>query len=337
MDKTCVYKFTDSERDRLAAGVSRIAYDPQGGQNYINDLRMAAALHLPRRVIEALFGQRASLHPKPYLVFENLPVDEQIFTTPDPQVFTPACKSGTISENLIMLFAVMIGEPYSIQFEGAHIVNNLIPGIETKREYTGLGSEVELDFHVENAALKFMDGLDFSPLGLLLTGVRHDSNGPLTRIADARAALKLLTAQDIANLRQPLYRIKVPYRWRRAGTYATEPVAMVCGSARLPEINAVFYPDMIEALSQPAMQAMDNFHAAIKQTSIGFDVRPGTLAYIDNRLSLHSRDCFDASLDASNNPMRWVQRVFVASNLWSHRQLTGVQPRVFLPKDISTC
>jgi hypothetical protein len=45
-----------------------------------------------------------------------------------------------------MAFASLIGEPYSILFEGGDIVNNLIPTKRAKREYTGLGSEVELDF-----------------------------------------------------------------------------------------------------------------------------------------------------------------------------------------------
>ncbi|PRN03794.1 taurine catabolism dioxygenase TauD [Pseudomonas sp. LLC-1] len=337
MDNTCMYKFTDSERDQLARVLATINYDTQGDQVYITDLRMAAASTLPRRVIDILSEQRASLHPKPYLVFENLPVDEQVFTTPDPQRFLPACKSGTISENLIMMFAALIGEPYSVQFEGANIVNNLIPGTQTKGEYTGLGSDVELDFHIENAALKFMDGLNAYPLGLLLTGVRHDRNGPMTRLADARNALDLLDASDVSWLRQPLYQIKVPYRWRKEGTYVTPAVPMVCGSNSFPEINAVFYPDMVEALNARAAQAMEKFHDAIKTVSIGVDIKPGMLAYIDNRFTLHSRDRFSASLDDLNNPMRWVQRVFVANNLWGHRQLQRVKSRIFLPQEASAC
>jgi len=337
MNKSCIFQLTDSERDRLGNALAGIAYDPHGGMGYITDLRMIALTVLPRRIVDALSEQRASLNPRSYLIFENLPTDEQIFTTPDPDVFTPAAKSGHISENLIMAFASLVGEPYSILFEGADIVNNLIPTRKSKAEYTGLGSEVELDFHIENAALKFMDDYNFSPLGLLLAGVRRDPQGPLTRLADARAALERLAARDVECLRMPLYRIKVPYRWRRGSAQQTEPVALVRGSPDLPEISAVFYPDMVEPTTSAAAFAMENFYAAIRKISVEIDVTPGRLVYIDNRFTLHSRDKFNGTHDEAGNPMRWVQRVFVASNLWNHRNLTTVKSRVFQPKEAAVC
>lgn len=328
---------TDSERDRLGKALIEVAYDPHGSMGYITDLRMMVLSILPRRIIDALSEQRASINPRSHLIFENLPTDEQVFTTPDPDVYTPAAKSGPISENLVMAFASLIGEPYSIFFEGADIVNNLIPTRKAKREYTGLGSEVELDFHIENAALKFMDDYNFSPLGLLLTGVRHDPQGPLTRLADARTALARLAPEDIECLRMPLYRVKVPYRWRRGSAQQTEPVPLVRGSLDLPEISAVFYPDMVEPMTSAAAIVMEKFYAAIRKVSFGIDITPGRLVYIDNRFTLHSRDKFNGTNDEAGNPMRWVQRVFIASNLWNHRNLNPVKSRVFEPKEAAVC
>lgn len=109
-----------------------------------------------------------------------------------------------------MAVGALVGEPYSMLHEGHNIVNNLIPSIKEKKEYTGLGSEVELDFHIENAALKFMGNMNFSPCGLILMGVRHDPKRPLTRVSDAREALALLSQNDIDQLSLPLYHIKVP-------------------------------------------------------------------------------------------------------------------------------
>ncbi|WP_244596009.1 hypothetical protein [Bartonella doshiae] len=126
-----------------------------------------------------------SITPRPFLIFENLPIDRQINTSPNHYNLDASCKSGHISENLIMMFSLLIGEPYSIKFEGEHIVNNLVPLEDNKKDYTGLGSEVELDFHIENAALKFITGLNLSPKGILLSGVCNDVDGPLMRISDA--------------------------------------------------------------------------------------------------------------------------------------------------------
>lgn len=289
---------------------------------------------MPRRIIECLNEQKASLNPRPYIVLENLPVDDNVFTTPDPQTFTPSAKSGFISENLAIAVASLIGEPYSMFHEGHDIVNNLIPSIEAKREYTGLGSEVELDFHIENAALKFMGDRNFSPCGLLLTGVRHDPEQPLTRIADAREALRLLAQSDIDQLSQPLYRIKVPYRWRSSipgEMQKTDLVPIIQGDINRPEVAVAFYPDMVIPVNDLAAIALRNFHEAIREVSFGIDVAPGRLIYIDNRFTLHSRDSFNPSFDEAGRPLRWVQRVIVAPDLWNHRNLNQVKDRVFKP------
>ncbi len=111
-------------------------------------------------------NQKMSITPRAYLSFENLPIDRQINTSPNPYNLDASCKSGYISENLIMMFSLLIGEPYSIKFEGEHIVNNLVPLEDNKKDYTGLGSEVELNFHIENTALKFITSLNLSPKGI---------------------------------------------------------------------------------------------------------------------------------------------------------------------------
>jgi len=337
VDRQYIFNFTDTEKEHLEKALSEISYDPHGSQRYITDLRIMALSVMPRRIIDVLAEQRASIQPHPYLIFKNLPTDEQVFTTPDPKVFSPNAKSHCISENLIMAFASLIGEPYSMHFEGSDIVNNLIPTKENKHEYTGLGSEVELDFHIENAALKFMEDFNFSPLGLLLAGVRHDPQGPLTRLVDARAALNLLDNETIQCLRKPEFCIKLPYRWRNNNTVQTDPVALLRGHPNLPEISAVFYPDMVEPQTISAANAMASFYKAVRKTAFALDIKPGTLIYIDNRLTLHSRDKFDSSFDDLGNPMRWVQRVFVSPNLWNHRNLTQVKSRVFQKSDSVIC
>lgn len=330
------FLLTDFERDRLAAVLDEIPYDPHGGTSYLVSIRIAAATAMPRRIVDALNEQRASLHPRPYLVFDNLPTDDQVFTVPVGDTFDPSVKTGVRSENLAIAFASLIGEPYSISFEGGTIVNNLIPF--SKGDYTGLGSDVELGFHIENAALRFIGDDDLCPLGVLLTGVRRDPSGPLTRVSDAREALRALPPSDIECLRQPLYRIRVPYRWRGAPAACdfqqTRWVPLVSGNVDLPEVSAVFYPDMVEAQSDRAALALDGFHKAIRDVSVGVDVVPGRVVYVDNRFALHSRDSFAATLGDDGLPLRWIQRVFVAPNLWGYRRFRQVKTRVFQPAEM---
>lgn len=329
-----IFKLTDEEREVLRQELDQIKYDPTGSNEYINEVRMAALHAMPIRIINVLNKQKTSLDLYPYLIFENLPTDQNVKFTPKPQDFTPTAKSGFISENLVIAIGSLVGEPYSIFHEGHNIVNNLIPSKEAKKEYTGLGSEVELDFHIENAALKFMGDKNFSPSGLILTGVRHDPNGPLTRVSDAREALKLLTDEDIELLRSPLYRIKVPYRWRSAmpgNSQETELVSLIQGENKHPEIAVAFYPDMVIAETENAFNALNNFHKVIDKVSFGVDITPGKLIFIDNHFTLHSRDSFEPTFDNQGDPLRWVQRVIIAPSLWNHRNLKQEKERVFKP------
>lgn len=133
-------------------------------------------------------------------------------------------------------------------FEGKELVNNLIPSQESRKEYSGLGFDVELDFHVENAALKHRGQFDVSPTGIMLTGIRLDPQGPITHISDSRLALAQLDNEDIKILSSPLFYIKLPYRWRQSTQVSyeeTDRVPLISHNHLFPDISAVFYPGMV--------------------------------------------------------------------------------------------
>lgn len=322
---------TDEQRERLSSSLACIDYDPMGGGAYISGLRSALYASLPPQLLMLLEAQRASLSPEPYLIVDNIPCDVSVYTTPDPDKYVCGAKSGYLSENVLAAFAAIIGEPYSMFFEGCNLVNNLVPTPATKNDYSGLGSEVELDFHIENSALQWFED-DLSPMGLLFTGVRHDPKGPQTWVADARAAIARLPESVHADLRRVAYRIRLPYRWRTTNEFETDAVPLVRGDPACPRVSAVFYPGMMRPLDAAAESAAQALYAAIREVAVPIEIVPGRLLYIDNRFALHSRDRFVASLDDSGRPLRWIQRVFVAPSLWPHRSLEKVASRVFRPR-----
>lgn len=216
IDRNNCFRLTDREREILKRALDSVPYDDAGRCEYIRAMRAAAVQAIPRRITSVLESQRTSLNPRPYIILDNLPTDDEVFGSPQAHEQGSAYKSANISENLAISVASLIGEPYSVNFEGSDIVNNLTPERGKEKEYTGLGSGVELDFHIENAALKFHSHFNMTPTGLLLTGVREDPRMPKTRFADARLAVDLLTPADLEILRGNNFRIRVPYRWREA-------------------------------------------------------------------------------------------------------------------------
>lgn len=155
-------------------------------------------------------------------------------------------------------------------------------------------------------------------------------------MADSRKALKLLDSEDIETLCDKNYIIRLPYRWRGAfagGRENTELSPVISGSLDLPRLTVAFYPDMVLPVNDRAKKAFNRLYQALKSISIGIDITPGKLVYIDNRFALHAREKFSPTYDQNERPYRWVQRLFITSTLWNFRAFscTHAGGRVFNP------
>ncbi len=222
---------------------------------------------------------------------------------------------------------------YSIYFEGRELVNNLTPHAKNRWDYTGLGSEVELDFHIENAALQYISEDDYSPSSIFFLGIRVDEevDPAKTFIADTRKALKLLSANDLMILfgEKLLFKCSLPM----AGNFSSKSAMVKCpivkGTLNKPRISVAFYPDMIMPINHAAQIALTHFHQAVKEISETVLITPGKLVYVDNRFTLHSRERFTPTYDNQGCPYRWIQRVFVNHSLWAFRNFKTVGERVF--------
>ncbi|WP_320534761.1 TauD/TfdA family dioxygenase [Robbsia andropogonis] len=328
---------TESESSEIRRAFSMLDYDPTGSPAYLSAVRKCAYMNFPDRVLSAIEEiQRPTAEALGSLQIDNLPIDYGVHGSPRFTETGHLFKDGVLSENVLVGFGSVLGEPYSIAHEGRELVNNLTPHKETAKEFTGLGSEVELDFHIENAAQAHMPEGDISPFALLLLGVRDEvGGGPYTRVADCRRALAMLSDEDIDYLYGKHYIIRVPYRWRGATETQrdnTDLSPILSGPHSAPRVTVAFYPDMVLPANARAKAALDNLYKAIREVSFGARVSPGRLLAINNHFALHSRDRFEAQFDENGRAQRWVQRVFVARNLWNFRAFTAIQARVFDPK-----
>ena len=335
IDQKNIITLMDSEKVQLQKTFSQIQYDPSGSDGYILMLRKEAYNNFPHRLLKLLESQRVALDIKSYIIVNNLPFDK---ATGSPRINESSLnfKPTHLSENLIVAFCAVLGEPYSILFEGGEIVNNLIPHKEHEKEYTGLGSAVELDFHIENAALKYHKDGNMSPTGLALNGVKYDEFAnptPKTRICDSRLALDGLKDYEKEILKGNNYKIKVPMRWRTSTNQITDPSPIITGCLKQPEVAVAFYPDIVKPISKEASDVLDKFYHNIKEKSEWVDIKPGTMVYADNRFTMHSRDKFTASYDENGRGNRWVQRVFVKDSLWSYRNTKQEKDRVLNPTE----
>ncbi|MCS4249424.1 TauD/TfdA family dioxygenase [Pseudomonas sp. BIGb0164] len=325
------FRLTTREKELLKKALSDIPYTPEHSEHQIEKLRRTAHTLFPDRLITKL--ESLKRNNTSYCIFENLPIDD-VMGSPTDTTQEYKIKSGNLTENILLAFGSFIAEPYSTSFEGTKIVNDLTPRCTSAMDYTGLGSEVELDFHIENAAQIYDVRGDTSPLALLLLGVRKDPKkaGPKTLISDARDALEKMSPEEINVLYSNSFAIKKPFRWRdKSKPDQTPPSAILSGPINLPRVAVAFYADMVSPLNKSAELAYNAFQKQIKLAAKSVDITPGCLVFINNRFTLHAREKFKATYDKNGMPYRWIQRVFITNNLWAFRHLKEHKNRIFDP------
>jgi L-asparagine oxygenase len=331
------FDLTEKEKKYLEEIFSPISYDPTGSEAYITDLFKKIYNTFPDRILFFIEENKLKKNQTPCIYVKNLPIDKNICGSPKFHETGALHKDGTLSENIIVAFSLLIGEPYTIKFEGTELVNNIVPHQSHHYKYTGLGSNVELDLHIENAALNFLFENDCSPSGVILLGLRKDPNEKVfTYSSDIFSALSVLDKKTINILREPQFNLKLPYRWRKVmNTNMTKKVPLITGYDDSPRVHAIFYPDMIYIENQDAKKAFQKLYHALQNTKIGLDIGPGELLYINNRISLHSRSAFNPTYQKDGIGYRWLQRTFITQDIWGMRHFK-LKGRVYDPSLIFT-
>ncbi|MCK5293070.1 MAG: TauD/TfdA family dioxygenase [Arcobacteraceae bacterium] len=337
--KVLEIELTDKEKNSLYNDLSKIIYPKDDYHSYIDKLRKV--LNRYQFVFkEAILNSDLS-YTAPHFYggvkFKNLPIDCDIIMPPkDSRNYARIEKDTYISENVLVLIGLIFGEPYSMYLEGKGLVNNLIPDKNSQNDFTGLGSTVELGFHIENSALRFINKNNCTPKALLLGGVRQQEQPPFTPVSDVREALRLLSNQDIELLSKSNYKVKLPYRWRlnkEYSDYSTEYIPIINWEDNCLYSNGAFYGDMVvDVKNKAAKIALDNFIKALHQTMIKEVITPGEVICIDNRVVFHSRLAFDAKFDKNDKAFRWIQRIFITEDLSNFSDYKEYNNRVFALK-----
>jgi L-asparagine oxygenase len=248
-------------------------------------------------------------HPG-YLVVKNLPVDDCLPDTP-AHGGRAEHKKSFFSEGCLLALARLLGEPFAYRSEKAgEVIHTVAPvkGSETKA--SNEGSEVDFQPHVELAYFPFR------PDHLVLFCLRSDANGEGgTIVADVRRACRLLSDDDLARLREPVYRIRAPQSFQQTHAEAwSRPMAILSGPTDFPAVVVNF--NATEAETAAATSALQAFGRAVHKVADCICLKPGECLLVDNRKALHGRTKFAPRYDGKD---RWLQRVYTRTELWSGR------------------
>lgn len=252
---------------------------------------------LPERLRDALRSYRRGSGCSGVLVIGGLPVNEHALpeTPAEPDSVE---RRATVPASILASVGLLLGEPVAYRDEkhGAFIQNVVpVPGREETQSNAG---SVPLQLHVENA---------FHPrrpdhVGLLC--LREHTGGRVgTVAASIRRALPRLLPDDVRVLSADRFATSPPPSFR-VGTPLRHPV--LSGAGHDVQVIADF--NATRALDPEAADALQRLHRVARDVALTLTLRPGELAWIDNRVVLHGRTGFRPAFDRRD---RWLHRLYL--------------------------
>ncbi|ARF54337.1 TauD/TfdA family dioxygenase [Streptomyces gilvosporeus] len=296
--------------DTVAGLAERLVRHPAGA---VDDPAWAAATReachaLPEELRAALARFRRHSGPQGALLLRGLPVGDEAALPPTPTVPDSVQRDPSVSAAVLLMIACALGDPAAFRAEklGA-LVQNVVP-VKGSEEVQGNTGSVLLTFHNENAFHRHRP--DF----VMLLCLRTDHEGVAgLRTACIRQALGLLDPSVRERLASPEFVTNPPPSFGPQQESVVHPV--LSGDPADPDVRVDFAATT--ATTPRAAQAMDALQEAFEAVQQTVRLRPGELAIVDNRVTVHGRTSFRPRYDGSD---RWLQRTFVLCDLRRSRE-----------------
>ncbi|WP_105969130.1 TauD/TfdA family dioxygenase [Streptomyces geranii] len=240
--------------------------------------------------------------PDGSLVLGRLPINARALP-PTPMVKGSVQHTPSLPAAMLLLFAAGLGDPaaFAAEKSGA-LVQDVVP-VPGQEEVQGNVGSVELTFHTENAFHPHR------PDYVMLMCLRPDHEGVAElRTSCVRRVLPLLKPGTREALGRPEYVTEAPPSFGPAGEGTAH--AVLTGDPDDPDW--CFDEAATRGVTPQARSALAELAEVAHRTYTGVLLRPGDLAVVDNRVTLHGRSAFTPRYDGRD---RWLQRTFAFSDL----------------------
>jgi L-asparagine oxygenase len=293
--------FSDAERDELAASALGLTRTPPALVD--DDKWLAAARRLagavPIRVRHAVRRFQHDPGLDGVLLLSNLWLDAG--RLPETPTWPGSVeRNATLPAATQALIGLCLGEMLAYQKEkdGA-LIQNVVPIRGRERTQSNAGSAA-LEMHVENAFHPHR------PNYIMLLCLRNDHEnraGLLT--GPLRRAFPHIPVSVREVLQQERFETQAPPSFIASGAKSLRH-AVFSGACEDPDILVDF--NATEPLDDEARNAMDVLKEHLAAAAKTFILRPGDLAVVDNRVTVHGRSEFVPRYDGLD---RWLHRSFV--------------------------
>ncbi|MFF6779747.1 TauD/TfdA family dioxygenase [Streptomyces sp. NPDC012510] len=278
----------------------------QAGDRVDDQAWVALARHVwedaPAEVRRTVREFRRHSGPDGAVVLRRLSIGAA-YLPPTPMVKGSVQHSPSLPAATLLLFAAGLGDPaaFAAEKSGA-LVQDVVP-VPGQEEVQGNVGSVELTFHTENAFHPHR------PDYVMLLCLRPDHEGVAElRTSCIRRVLPRLTSATREALGRPEYVTQAPPSFGRGDGGTVH--AVLTGAPEDPDL--CFDEAATRALTPEGRDALTELARVAHETYTGVLLRPGDLAVVDNRVTLHGRSAFTPRYDGAD---RWLQRTFAFSDL----------------------
>ena len=301
-----------SEIETLISIANQFTFSPSENPDLFCKEAKTLSLQVPDRIRKSLLSFVLETDSNEgFLLIQNIPIDDsQIPNTPHGNMYKVG--ETTILARIQAILLNVVGEMIAYEAEGyGRLFQDVVPMKDMSMVQTSLGSRTELEIHTEQAFSKLRPDI------LSLACLRGDPEAR-TYILPVEYILENLSTDEIECLREPLWKTGVDMSFKLNGHEFIEgdirgPLSILnCSSNNtdspsLEKPIITFDQDLMTGITPESQQMIHKIVDIYYKHRIAHILKPGEIAWIDNRYAVHGRSAFSPKYDGYD---RFLIRAF---------------------------
>lgn len=302
-----------SEIETLISIANQFTFSPSENPDLFCKEAKTLSLQVPDRIRKSLLSFVLETDSNEgFLLIQNIPIDDsQIPNTPHGNMYKVG--ETTILARIQAILLNVVGEMIAYEAEGyGRLFQDVVPMKDMSMVQTSLGSRTELEIHTEQAFSKLRPDI------LSLACLRGDPEAR-TYILPVEYILENLSTDEIECLREPLWKTRVDMSFKLNGHEFIEgdirgPLSILnCSSNNTDSYSSLKKPiitfdqDLMTGITPESQQMIHKIVDIYYKHRIAHILKPGEIAWIDNRYAVHGRSAFSPKYDGYD---RFLIRAF---------------------------
>jgi len=303
IENDCLVNLNEQDINTLIDIAKKITYDPSKNPDLFCKESKELSKLLPESIKKVLENFYKNGNKNGFLLIKNIPINiSEIEKTPESNnLYIGETSLLAIIQSIFLNF---IGDIIAYEAEGSgHLFQDIVPVKNMENNQTSVGSNIELEVHVEQAFSKLKPDI------LCLGCLKGDINA-FTYILPVGKIIENLSKEEFEMLFKPLWKTGVDLSFKVNGFDFIEgdirgPLSILSGFKDDPFL--LFDQDLMFGITEEATNIIKKIIDIYYNNRIKHNLQSGEIILIDNNRSIHGRSSFYPKYDGND---RFLVRCF---------------------------